>query len=121
MSKVLSVGVDGALVRHSPQGHLLFVQGSTETPETIWDVRKGEVATTLKGESGSIQATVFSADGKYLATAVGASCSVWDIKSGERLSLVKGEEGHYLMNAAAFSPVGKLLASGDWKDDNSTM
>ena len=121
ISKTLSVGVRGALIRHSPTNRRLFVSGIPDKPETIWDIEKGEVAVTLKGDSGHTKDAAFSPDGRHLATVDGVSLSIWDVMSGERLALVKGEKQRHGVKAVAFSPDGSLIVIGDTKDDHHTM
>lgn len=43
------------------------------------------------------------------------------MKTGKSLAVVKGRSERYGITAVAFSPDGKLLATGDRKNRNATM
>jgi RNA polymerase sigma factor (sigma-70 family) len=92
----------------------------------LWDAATGKEKTTLKGHTGTIFAVAFSPDGKTIASAglrpteqpdggeegdpYTEEIRLWDVASGKNTATLEGPAG--LVNAVAFSPDGKTLASG---------
>ena len=76
----------------------------------VLDKSTGKVVHLLRGHSYPVKITIFSPDGRYLA-----SCSegwlviLWDIKTGKKIQEFEGED---IINAARFSPNGKYIATG---------
>ncbi len=102
--------------------HDKFALVRKRTEIELWDPMTGETAFTLKGKM-SINAVVFSPDGTHLASSGRSSNSnitlqLWDTESGEHLWDAESKESKRLprttgvVNALAFSPDGKMLASG---------
>ncbi len=93
---------------------------------TIWDVESKNQIRTLEGHKDFIRDIVFSPDGKYLASAsMDKTVRVWDMSTGKSLYTLEPQGlVIYLksgpvtnpiglpMTAVAFSPDGKLLATG---------
>ena len=91
----------------SPDGKTLAVgrAGAIE----IWDAHSGEKLRTLPGLTGSVLA--FSPDGTTLAIRRGHhSILLCNVRSGEVLQTLEAHTDHAV--SAAFSPDGKLFASG---------
>ncbi len=93
---------------------------------TIWDVESKKQIRTLEGHKDFIRDIVFSPDGKYLASAsMDKTIRVWDMSTGKSLYTLEPQGlVIYLksgpvtnpiglpMTTVAFSPDGKLLATG---------
>ena len=112
----------------SPNGKLL-ASGGCDGDIKIWDIAAGKVKTVLKGHEWAVSSVAFSPDGKLLASVGGAGIGdeeweeppnpfcevkVWDVAAGRVLASLSGDTGQ--MWSVAFSPDGKLLATGDWTD-----
>jgi WD40 repeat protein len=109
----------------SPDGKTLASGGQDQTVK-LWDVTTGKVTAALEGHAGSVWAVGFSPDGKTLVAGSGCfdpqrqqyisgELKVWDVA---QRSVKETLEGHAkVVNALAFSPDGKLLASAS--DDGS--
>jgi WD40 repeat protein len=99
----------------------------------LWDAQTGRLKRTLLGYSGFIQSVAFSPDSKTLAAGGGDdTIRLWDTESGdlkrsrdsrvfifplnldsETGQLKRTQIGHSgTVNSVAFSPDGRLLASG---------
>lgn len=98
-------------VTFSPDGRLLATAG---TPARIWDSQTGTELLNLSPEPGSSRFCAdiaFSSDSRFLAAAyMDHTARIWDTHTGmELLTLTHDKKVH----AVAFSPNGRLLATGD--------
>jgi WD40 repeat protein/tRNA A-37 threonylcarbamoyl transferase component Bud32 len=96
----------------STDGKCLVTEGDEKLH--VWAARSGEELQTVKLLPGGVAALCFSPDGRRLAVALhwgkGVKVFDWD---GEKLDAVRVLENRLPVGAVAFSPDGKLLASGD--------
>jgi WD40 repeat protein len=98
-------------------------------PIRVWNVKTGKVIAVLKGHEYSVTSVAFSPDGTLLASVSGDGVAdheweeppepsyelkLWDAATGRELVSLSGDTGQ--MFAVAFSPDGKVLATGDWRD-----
>ncbi len=107
-------------VAFSPDGRTL-VSGSWQTIK-LWDVASGSELRTLSGHT-SVHAVAFSPDGRMIASGQGCvrnetthkwdkdcNLKLWDAASGSELRTLSGHTDNVL--AVAFSPDGRMIASG---------
>ena len=118
-------------VTFSPDGELLAV-GSSDKSATLWDVANKAIRFTFKHED-IVRVVLFSPDGRRLATgSLDATAKLWDVETAQQFrsfahpdyhKSVTFPSGHTTsyneggIRCIAFSPDGKLLATGGINQD----
>jgi WD40 repeat protein len=104
-----------ASVAFSRDGKLLAAGGEGNTAR-VWDWQNSRVVVTCKAEApGDITCVVFSPDGASLAgSSTDKTARVWDLSTGRELRCLK--QHMEPVNAVAFSPDGKRLATAGGTD-----
>jgi WD40 repeat protein len=102
----------GGAAAFSADGKRLVAEGDDML--RVWDARSGQEVQTVELRPGGVPSLCFSPDGRHLAVALwggqGMKIFDWD---GERLGAVQRREHRLPVEAVAYSPDGKFLASGD--------
>jgi uncharacterized protein (TIGR03067 family) len=102
----------------SPDGKFI---ASAANEVKLWDLSTGKAAALFDGQRGQVFCVAFSPDSKLIACGTGTSASngqpsggelkLWDVVTGKEKASLKAPM--VWVSAVAFSPNGKILASGD--------
>ncbi len=114
---VVQAGHSGPVmaVTYSPDGRLLASAGLDNAIQ-IWDVATGKTlrtlfSTSLTEHTRGITAVAFHPAGDVLASSSVRRIQIWDVRTGQELRTLTGSSRY--VHSLAYSPDGKLLASGD--------
>jgi WD40 repeat protein len=102
-----ATGELGRFIAFSPDSKGLLI--STKTSVYVWDFDTGKQVQAPFQIGGQPREAVLSPDGKFIAI-VGAHVRLWDSTSEDAPRTLSARE--HDLHAAAFSPDGKILASG---------
>ena len=104
ITRTTSVAADGTIVW--TQGRPIVGGIGTNSP-TLWDTATGKHLMSLDGHKGAVVASLWSRDGKYLATgSADKTARIWDPTTGKSIKTLVGHES--TVSALAWSPDGKL-------------
>jgi WD40 repeat protein len=85
--------------------------GDRQANVKIWDAYNGQEILTLQGHTASVTSSLFSPDGKRVASgSEDQTVKVWSAETGQEIMTLRGHRGY--VTSLAFSPDGKRLASG---------
>jgi RNA polymerase sigma factor (sigma-70 family) len=93
----------------SPDGKLIAVASGGEMNQ-IWNIEKGDLVASLKGNRHGQRTVAFSADSKTVAAGgPDDKIRLWNVQTGELNEILSGHSAE--VYSIAFSPDGKTLAS----------
>ncbi len=102
----------------SPDGRQIATTNLNST--LIWDAATGKIINTLLGHTAPVNDAVWSADGKYIATASEDRTSIlWDALSGEKLTTLSTSK--YPITTVSWSPDGSRIAVPSGKTEVATV
>lgn len=94
----------------SPDGRLVAAAGESRGSAAIWSARSGKLVHALSGHSENVRGTVFSADGRLLATwSWDDTIRIWDSSTGDAVAVLSSHND--TITRVVFSPDGRRLAS----------
>ena len=101
-------------LQFSPDGKSLAVGVTSDRTASVWSIPGGRKKWMQRAHADANHiTTVFSPDGKLLATCADRNIALWDAKTGKRQALLKGHGND--VRTIAFSPDGALLVSASFR------
>jgi WD40 repeat protein len=101
-------------IAFTPDGKTLLTTGNYESKLNFWDLDTGSLRVSLDGAHYGNGGIGVASDGKTAVTGADKAVKIWDLVSRKRIHTLRGFGS--LVLCVAFSPDGKLVASGDGED-----
>jgi WD40 repeat protein/uncharacterized protein (DUF1778 family) len=96
----------------SPDGKLAVIGGNADLPLRLCDIERGKELTQLPSKQHMVVSTVFSPDGRILATGgIDRTVCLWETASYRLIAQFPQQDRS--VATLAFSPGGRMLASAD--------
>jgi WD40 repeat protein len=98
----------------SPDG-MVLATASWDNTCKLFDLRRRQEITTLRGQVLAFHSVCFSPDGRRLAAGMGdGGINIWDLETGREVLVLKGRQNLVKMvTAVRFRPSGDSLLSSD--------
>ena len=109
MAKELTTDLAVMSMAYSPDGKTLAAGVLNERVQ-MWDTVTWKETPGVKGHRTQVMSVAYTRDGKTVASTGGVELKLWDAGTGKLRLTFKQEN---FIRAMAFSPDGKLVASGD--------